>query len=203
MNDGDVFALVREHRWMSADEQADVLRATKPKAIYSLGGGKKLPTCTPADVRRWATAPGRVFRVVHLFLLAEPAKHTRTLRMRLKEVVNEIVDKCGATIEEADSGLSTAIPGQRRALMALANETIARSCQGAKSAANGKRQKGRQLVEFTKAQHVEGKRIWRDTVEHQTEQDAAKELAKIVSAKGEPFTVFRARRLWGPRKSRK
>lgn len=204
MSDADAFGVVREHRWpgLTADEQAAILRKTNLKAVYSLGGGK-LPTCTLADLSRWATAPGRVFRVVHLFLLAEPAKHTPALRRRLQAAVNELVDKRGAVIEEVDSGLTTAKPGHRRAMMALAREMIARSCQGAKSATNGKQMRGRQLVKFSREQIAEAKRIWRDTVEHPTWEDAAKALSKIKSAKGEKFTVFRARKLFGERKSKR
>ena len=201
MSDGKAIALVREHRWMSADRQAAVLRATGVAAVYSLKGGKRIPSCTLEDVRKWATVPGRVFRLVHLFLLPVPARHTPVLRKRLKALVIDLVDNRDAVLEDVDSGLSTAVPGQRRALLALANEDIARSCRGYRGATNGALMAGRQFLEFTEEQLTEAKRIWRDTIDYPLERDAADALAGIQTRKREKFTRFRARRLWGSRKS--
>ena len=202
MSRNGAFAVVREHRWLSADLQAEMLMATKPAELWSLGGGKKLRSCSLEDLSKWSAAPGRVFRVVHLFLLVEPARHTRVMRSRLQTLIGELVDNRGAVIEEVDSGLTTAKAGQRRAMMALANEMIARSCRGAAAAANNRSRRGRPLVEFSREQHKSAKAIWRDTVEHPRWQDAAKALAIIKSPRGDRFTVYRARNLWRARKSR-
>ena len=204
MSADDAFAVVREHRWISADDQAEMLRATKPKAVWSLDGGTKLAKCRLIDLDKWSAAPGRVFRVVHLFLLVEPARNTPVMREGLKTLVHNLVDKRGAVIEELDSGLSTAHPGQRRTMVLAAREMIRASCQGAKSALNGRRMRGRQLVEFTREQFAQAKTIWRDTVEYPHEDnDAAPALAKIRARAGEPFTKYRARALWKSRKSKR
>lgn len=187
---------------MSADEQADKLKATGVTAVYSLGGGKRLRKITWTELDKLATAPGRVFRLIYAFLLAEPAKQTPAFRRRFKTAVRALTEKRPGVIEEVDSGLTTAIPGQKRAMMALANETIRRSCQGARAIRVAEARKGRQLTEFSAEQITEARIIWRDLYDYPTWQSASVELAKIITPKGEKFTTARARKLFGLRKSR-
>jgi hypothetical protein len=175
MNTGDVFVIVRGHRWMSADKQADAMREPKPKAVWSLDGGKKLPACTLRDLEKWAT-PGRVFRVYHLFLLADPAKRTPLMVERLLALVHKLVDRRGVVIEDAFCGLSTAHKGQKSAMLALAKEMIARSCKGARSAVNGKKSKGRPLA-FSAAQIDIVEAEWFNA-RHATNEAALKAMAK-------------------------
>jgi len=185
---------------MSADDQADALKGCSPQAVWSLNGGTKLKPCFDRDLLKWATAPGRVFRVYHAFLLVEPTKHTRTMRDKFKALMRELVDKRGVVIEDAYAALTTAHPGQRKAMEAMAREMIARSCQGAKSAANGERMRGRQLVVFNKEQLKDAKSIWRNVKDYPTWEDAGEALAEIRTTTGEKFTTDRAFKLWKGRK---
>lgn len=176
MHTGDVFVIVRHHRWLSADKQAAVMSEPKPKATYSLGGSTKLPACTLRDLDKWASAPGRVFRVYHAFLLVEPAKHTRVMVERFKALMRELVDKRGVVIEDVFGGLTTAHPGQKAAMMDMAKAMIARSCQGERSATNGKRSKGRPLA-FKPAQIDIVERHWFNA-QHKTNEIALAAMAK-------------------------
>lgn len=203
MNAVDIIGVVREHRWQSADAQAKQLRASGCSRIVTLGGGsKRLPEFARKELLR-AAREGTTFRLVYAFLLYDPKKRgAGAARDDLEATVDAIVRK-GAAIECLFGELTTAKPGQRTALVAMAREMIGRDKQGAKSAANGKRQKGRQLVEFTKEQIEKARTIWRDTVEYPTWPDARKALAEIVTAKGEKFTADRAHKLWPLRKSKR
>lgn len=185
---------------MSADDQADALKGCNPQAVWSLNGGTKLKLCFDRDLLKWATSPGRVFRVYHAFLLVEPAKHTRTMRDKFKALMRELVDKRGAVIEDAYAALTTAHPGQRKAMEAMAREMIARSCRGAKSAANGERSRGRQFVEFSAAQKKDAKAIWRNVKDYPTWEDAGEALKEICTTAGEKFTTDRAFKLWRGRR---
>ena len=122
----------------------------------------------------------------------------------LEAIWDRLTTGRGGTIEDLELGTDTSTPTRKAGLLAAAKSQLGKSLQGAKSAANGKRMRGRQLVDFTKAQYDQAKAIWRDTVEYPSEKDdVPAALAQIKSAKGEPFTIYRARRMWKARKSRK
>lgn len=203
MSTEDVIGVVREHRWIPATSQERRLRNCR--AVLSLGGGKYSAPATRQELVR-LVRPGTRVRLVHAFLLAEPSARNRKGGMMadLEAIWERLTEGCGGTIEDLELGTDTSTPTRRMGLLAAAKAQLGKSLQGAKSAANGKRTKGRQLVEFTKEQEAEAKRIWRDTVEYPHEfEDAAPALAKIVNDKGEKFTTYRARNLWKARKSKR
>jgi len=195
MSTEDIICVVRQHRWISADEQAKRFRESgECRIIVSLGGGRRIKEVTRSDLERFAR-DGTVFRFVYAFLLADPLRYVIAMRSDFEHAVRRL-EKRGGAVEDLDSGLSTADEGHRRALMALAVHMIGRDRQGAHSAKNGKKQKGRPLADFTAAQLKEAKAIWRNVKDHPTWFDAGVALAEIVSPNGEKFTTARAHRLW-------
>lgn len=194
MNDGDIICVVRQHRWISADEQAKRFRESgECRIIVSLGGGKRIKEVTRSDLERFAR-DGTAFRFVYAFLLADPLRNVIAMRSDFEHAVRRL-EKRGGVVEDLDSGLSTADEGHKRALMALASHMIGRDRQGASSAKNGKRQKGRPLLHFTAEQMRDAKAIWRNTKDYPTWDDAAAAYSEQIPG----FTVFRANRLWKTR----
>ena len=149
-----------------------------------------------ADVLR-LVREGRVFKLVHAFLLASPSKQ-RGMLADFDKALAEIERKGGA-VKDVHTGLISSDPPQRVALRLLVKDQIRRDRQGYKSASNGKRMKGRQLVVFAPQQLRDAKAIWRDLVDYPTWDVAESALAEIKTEKGEKFTPARAHKLWGPR----
>ena len=81
MSTEDAIGVVREHRWLKAEEQAKRLREDGCSGILSLGGGAKLLQGSRADLQRMATK-GRTFKLVWAFLLADPKKGTAGAMVR-------------------------------------------------------------------------------------------------------------------------
>lgn len=199
MSKEDIICVVRDHRWLSADQQAKAFRERGDcRAIVSLGGGKRIAQVTRADIERMVRR-GTVVRVMHTFLLAEPKRTSTAMRDDLNEAIGGIA-KRGGFIEDVESGLTSAEKGHWFAMSARALELIGKHCQGARSATNGKRQRGRSLVEFSDAQLRDAKAIWRNVKDYPTWEDAGKALAEIRSAACEKFTTDRAFKLWKGRK---
>lgn len=202
MSTEDIICVVREHRWLSADEQAKVLGDRGDcRQVLSLGGGKRLRQITRPDLEKLARE-GTTVRFVFAFLLAEQRRNVVAMRADFRSALKRLERK-GAVLADVESGLTTGTEGHRKAMVALADHMIGRHCQGKRSAKNGAVMRGRQLVEFTTQQLKDAKAIWRDTIEYPTWQSARDALAQIRSAKGEKFTSDRARRLWKARKSKR
>lgn len=201
MSDLDAIGLVRDHRWLGAAEQAKRLEADGCRVVLALDDTRKMRQATREDVEKFARK-GTTFKLVHAFLLADPRKRRKVgMKADFCAWLKRLVDKGGAVLKDVDMGLTT--ERHRKAIVAVADDMIARHCQGYRSAANGKVQRGRQLVEFDAKQLAAAKAIWRDTVEYPTWHDARTALAAIKSAKGEKFTTDRARKLWQSRKSKR
>lgn len=104
----------------------------------------------------------------------------------------------GAQVVDLDTGIGS---DRRKALLAVVDTDIGRSNRGKNSALNGANSKrGRQPEEFTPAQLEKAGDIWGNTKRYPEEDDTVEPLSKIVSAKGRPFTKYRARREFGNRK---
>lgn len=192
MNDVDTIGVVREHRWIKADEQAKRLEADGCRIIVTLNGGKRLKEVTRAELSK-RTRPGTVLKFVHMFLLADPKKrYAVAIKGDLIAWVRQLVDQRGALIKDVDTGLTTEKPEHRRAIMALAFEQIGLSRKGAKSAMNGRRMKGRQMLTFTPEQMKDAKAAWRNVKDYPRWEDVAPVLP-------EKFTTARAYKLWGKR----
>lgn len=188
----DRIGVTRQHRWMSADRQAELLRPRCTK-IVSLGGGK-LPQVEREDVEKLAR-PGTVIELVHSFLLADPKRKRARGGMQADyRVALERLEKRGAVVVDVDASICSR--KHRRAMLALADKDIARSNQGAKSAANGAKSKGRQGADFTPPQYEAAEAIWGNTKKYPDWKSARAALAKIVSPNGQKFTTDRAHKTW-------
>lgn len=189
----DRIGVVRQHRWLSADKQAELLRE-RCRKIVSLGGGK-LPQVEREDVEKLAR-PGTAIELVHSFLLADPKrKRTRGGMKADFRSALERLEKRGAVVVDVDAGICSG--KHRRAMLALVDKDIARSNQGAKSATNGALSRGRPTYEPTRDELKAAKAIWRDLIDHPEWSDADKALREQVNPR---FTAWRAYDEWGGRK---
>jgi hypothetical protein len=198
MSTEDIICVVREHRWLSAEQQAKRFRDSgECRVIVSLGGGKRLKQVTRSDLERLAR-PGTVFRFVYAFLLADTLRNVVAMRSDFEHAVRRL-QKRGGEVEDLDSGLTTADEGHKKALMALASHMIGRDRQGARSAKNGIKQRGRSLVEFPPAVWEKAEAIWKNLIDFPRWEDVDEAFEKLDPR----FTRYRASRKWGPRKFRK
>lgn len=188
----DKIGIVRQHRWLSAAKQAEVLKP-RCRTVVSLGGGDLLPVKIE-DVEKWA-AKGTVFELVHAFLLvdAKPRRRTVALKSEFRSALAKI-EKRGAAVVDVDAGICST--KHRKSLLALVDSDIARSQKGSKSATNGAQSKGRPTYNPTMQELKDAKAIWRDLIEYPEWKDADAALKANVSKK---FTAWRAHDLWGPR----
>ena len=192
----DKIGVARNHRWLKADKQVELL-APRCRVVVSLDGGnvKRLDWPTLVQLSR----EGTTLELVHAFLLAEPRrKHLsggmrRDFRARLAEL-----DKRGVEVFDLDAEIGS---DQRRAFLAVVDEDIGRSNRGRSSATNGANSKrGRRKEDFTPAQTEKAGDIWGNTKKYPEDDDTIEPLSKIISAQGRPFTKYRARREFGKRR---
>lgn len=192
----DRIGVTRQHRWMSADRQAELLKPRCAK-IVSLGGGK-LPQVDREDVEK-LTRPGTIVELVHAFLLADPRRKKLAggLKADFRAALGRL-EKRGAVVVDVDASICSR--KHRRALLALVDSDLARSNRGAKSATNGARSKGRPVYVPTEQELKDAKAIWRNLVDVPEWQSADEALRAWVNVR---FTAARAYKLWGPRKSKR
>ena len=188
----DKIGVTRQHRWLSADEQAEILKP-RNRIVVSLGGGsaRKIER---KDLERLAR-PGTVIELVHAFLLADPRR--KKLKGGLQADFREALDrleKRGAKVVDVDGSVCSG--KQRRALLSLVDSDLARSNRGAKSATNGAKSRGRPAYEPTEDEKTAAKLIWLDRKTYREWSDANKALRKQVNKR---FTAWRAYGLWGGR----
>lgn len=193
----DKIGVTRQHRWMSADKQAEVL-APRCRRVVSLGGGS-VTRVDLEDVEKLAR-PGTVIELVHAFLLADPRrKHARGGMKADFRAALARLEKRGAVVVDVDGQICSR--KHRKAMLALVDSDIARSGRGAKSATNGTQSKGRQAADFTAAQYDAAEAIWGNTKKYREWDDTRAPLAKIVSPNGQKFTPARAHAKWGGREA--
>lgn len=194
----DKIGVVRQHRWINAAEQERILR-DRCRIVVSLGGGKaKLVTL--AELAK-LTRPGTVVELVHVYLLADPKRKRAAGGMKadLRAAIALLVDKRGGVLVDVETGLTTAQTGQRKALIALAEDQISRSNKGLKSALNGAKSKGRPKPDYTPQQLADAKAIWRNLIDYPEWKDTKAPLKQIVSPNGIAFTPERAYTIWKKR----
>ncbi len=188
----DKIGITRQHRWMSAEKQAEVLRP-RNRIVVALGSGKGRPV-EREDVEK-LVRPGTVIELVHAFLLADPRrKHTAGGMRADFRAALERLEKRGAVVVDVDGQICSR--KHRKAMLALVDADLARSSRGAKSATNGARSKGRPEADFTLAQYEAAEAIWGNTKKYPEWKDARAALAKIVSPNGQKFTADRAHKKW-------
>lgn len=192
----DKIGVTRQHRWLSADEQAEILKP-RNRIVVSLGGGKSRQI-RREDLERLAR-PGTVIEFVHAFLLADPRR--KKLKGGLQADFRAALDrleKRGAKIVDVDGSVCSG--KQVKALLALVDSDLARSNRGAKSATNGARSRGRPAYEPTPEELEKARDIWGNTRTYPEWPDADKALRSRVHDR---FTMWRAYDEFGPRKATK
>lgn len=187
----DKIGVVRDHRWIRADEQAARL-APRCRVVVSLGGGKVKQVDRNALVK--LARPGTVIELCHAFLLAEPRRKRLSGGMRKDfRAALAALEKRGAQVFDLDTGIGS---DRRKALLAVVDIDIGRSNRGKHSALNGaKSTKGRKPKDFTAQQLRDAKAVWRNVKDYPAWEDVALEFERSVPG----FTTARAHRLWGGR----
>jgi hypothetical protein len=132
---------------------------------------------------------GRMFKVRHLFLFAEPkARKHGGWRKDLLDFMGRVEDK-GAIIKDVDLQLTTEKPSHRSAMVLQAIEQLANN--GRTVHLKGKRT-GRKPSAFSADNLRDAKATWRNVKDYPTWGDVAKALP-------EGFTTARAYKLFGKR----
>ncbi len=186
----DKIGVVRDHRWIKADAQVQMLRS-RCRVVVSLGGGKVQQI--DRDELARLVRPDTVVELVHAFLLAEPRRKRQPGGMKadLRVAVAQI-EKRGGAVADVDSGLTTAKEGHRKAMLALADQQISRSNRGHKSALNGAKSRGRPVAAFSPQQLKDAKAIWRNVKDYPTWEA----VQAAYDAEIDGFTTARAFKLW-------
>lgn len=197
MQTEDAIGVTFEHRWCATAEQVRRLDAAGCRIIVSLDGHGKRKQVTVTELAQ-LVRPGTTVKLVHAFLLAKPDKRrAATLKAAFASALQVIVDKRKGAVKDVDAGITTAKPGQRAALLALADKQISRSRQGLAAVETNKKRRGRSELELTKEQQLTAQVIWLDTDKHPRWQDAQAALQEQAHPE---FTRWRANRMFGPRK---
>lgn len=192
--DEDAIGLVRAHRWANIDVQTKMLKADGCRAIIDLGKTNR------AEVLR-LLRDGRTGKLPYAFLLVDP-KRKRKLFDDFRAVLAKIEER-GGFVKDVFTGLDNTDKARRVALLDVVRGQARRHLQGAKWAEEPMRHRpGRKPQDFSEAQFVAAKAIWRDRIEYPTWKATDAALAEIRSAKDKPFTRYRARDKWGPRQSK-
>lgn len=132
---------------------------------------------------------GRVFKVRHLFLFADPKARKRGgWRKDLMAFMGRVEDK-GAIIKDVDLQLTTEKPSHRSAMLLQAIEQLASN--GRTVHLKGKRT-GRKATAFDAAALRDAKSAWRNVKDYPTWEAVAKALP-------EGFTTARAYKFFGKR----
>ena len=187
----DKIGVVRDHRWLSADEQAKRL-AARCRIVVSLGGGKTREI--DRDALTMLARPGCVIELVHAFLLAEPSRRLLSSGMRgdFRSALAAL-EKRGAQVFDLTADISS---DKRQAFLAVVDADIGVSNRGRASKANGeKSQRGRRRYEPSEDDLRRAEAIWGNTKRYPDWEAAAEALKREVPK----FTVFRAWKTWGTR----
>lgn len=192
----DKIGVIRQHRWLSADEQRQILGQRCSKVV-SLGGGSA-QVVTREDLERLAR-PGTIVELVHAFLLADPRRKQIKggLQADFRAALARL-DKRGAKVVDVDAQICSG--KHRKAMLALVDSDLARSNRGAKSATNGAKSRGRPSYDPSPEELEKAVGIWGNTRSYPEWPDADKALRTKVNKQ---FTMWRAYEEFGPRKATK
>jgi hypothetical protein len=171
----DAIGFIRPHGRISEKVQRAALTEDGVKGIID-----------DRDAIERMACKGRVFKVRHLFLFAEPKARKRGgWRKDLLDFMGRVEDK-GAVIKDVDLQLTTEKPSHRSAMVLQAIEQL--SNNGRTVHLKGKRT-GRKALTFTAEQLREAKAVWRNVKDYPTWEAA-------LAAMPEGFTTARAYKLW-------
>lgn len=195
MSDNDHIGVVREHRWTSVKLQRERLKADGCRVILDM------KDTTRAELLRIVRA-GSTVKLFRVYYLADPRNRRKKGGMKddalmvLKRLCCKPPNGLGAVVKDVETGLSTAEPAQKTAIVALIKDQAARDGKGLNSVANGKKStRGRAPVEIPEDDLPKLKAVWRDTVDYPTWDDADKAMKKI----NPKFNKWRANELWPKR----
>lgn len=186
MADEDTIGVIRPHPRIKEQGQRSRLNADGCRVVMVLG---TKPKQYARDELERLVRVGTVVKVVHLFLLAEPRARSKPGGWRgdLLKTMGRI-EKRGGVIKDVHTGMTTADPEHRYAMVALAVEQLARNgrsigLQGAK--------RGRIRRIFTPAEMKQAQDAW-ESRKLKTWHDVREKLPK-------GFSLARAYKLWGKR----
>lgn len=186
----DAIGLTRVHRWAPIPVQTERLEAAGVRVIVSLDKLNR-------DQLKRMVRERTVFKVLHASFLIEPWKRGAVRRLqdyqKFTEELANLKRGCSASILDVDTGFHAETAAQRRVMLALVREQIAKDLRGKASASNGRR--GAQSKVFTTEQHEIAKLIWENVRRYPSWEDCKAAFKERVDG----FTVYRAHRLWGPR----
>jgi hypothetical protein len=174
----DAIGFIRPHPRISEKVQRSALTEDGVKGIID-----------DRDAIERMACEGRIFKVRHLFLFAEPKARKRGgWRKDLLDFMGRVEDR-GAIIKDVDLQLTTEKPSHRSAMVLQAIEQLANN--GRTVHLKGKRS-GRKPTAFTAEQLKEAKSIWRNVMDYPS-------WGSAVAAFPDGFTGARAYKLWGKR----
>lgn len=137
--------------------------------------------------------PGRVLKVRHLFLFADPKARKKPggWRRDLLAFIGRVEAK-GAIIKDVDLQLTTELPNHRTAMLTVALDQLANNGRTVHLA---KRRQGRRKAVFPKEVEDSVKAIWLNRRDYPTETAAEAAIKRLCKR----YTKERARREYGPR----
>lgn len=189
MDDVDALGIIRQHRRVTAKGQRERLEEDGCRVILEVG--TKRNQTKREDILR-LVRPGSVVKVLHTFLLADMEKH-KLAPGRRKDLLDTMafIEKKGGTIKDVASGLDTADPEKRYALIALATDQLARDGKGLRTAKRNYERKGRPVRTWTPAEWATAKAAW--------ENRKLKTWKDVEAMLPEGMTLSRAWRAFGAR----
>lgn len=188
----DAIGLTRKHRWASLVAQTERLQASGCRRILSLDATDREQLIRMCRERT-------VFKIMHASFLVDPRKRGALRRLqdyqKFAEQLADLPRKCHGYILDVDSGFLAETPAQRRAMVAVVREQIARDLRGRTSKENAKRTGP--AKDFAPEQIEQAKLIWENMRRYPSWE--ACEAAFKIHVPG--FTRWRANRMFGPRKA--
>jgi hypothetical protein len=184
----DIIGVVRNHRWISAEEQRERIEADGCRTIVQLGGRRDDEAMEGLIL---LARPGTVLKLTHAFLLGDPNTTKKGgFKASFDAAVEAITERRGGTILDMETNLTTAKPNHRKAIVAVAHDHIARSNQGLSSALNGAKSHGRPKA-WTDPK--ERQIIWDEwhSVANKTNVDAVKAATKRIGRDVYYHTMWR------------
>lgn len=186
------------------------LRTRRPKHLRARAKIDRIldmKDTTRADLLRIVRS-GTTVKLFRAYYLADPRNRRKKGGMKA-DAIETLRQLCckppggrGAVVKDVETGLSTAEPAQKTAIIALIKDQATRDGKGLKSIANGKKStKGRVPVDYEDHVKKDFYDVWHNRKLYPTWDDcrvAFKELNKRHKLK-HPFTVDRAYEIWKKR----
>ena len=182
MSDDDAIGFVRKHDRIGEKVQRSALIEDGVRGIVD----------DRSVIERMA-APGRLLKVRHLFLFADPKTRNKPggWRKDLLSFMGRVEDK-GAIIKDVDLQLTSEKPSHRSAMILQAVEQLANN---GRTVHLHRRRQGRKTLVFDAPTEATVEKIWLNRRDYPTENDAAAAIKKV----NKHYTKYRARRTYGPR----